>query len=134
MKELGGWEEGRMSQKLSIFLSGCRNIGPERGKTCPRSHSKTETDAFGKRSLTMSGPSFPFCPNHEGPGRLGGSGQEAKQPGRHDSGMCWGNKTPSLPGPTSQQVYVWPEGALVICRPPLFRLVCQLQQQSAPNV
>lgn len=54
--------------------------------------------------------------------------------GGHDSGMCWGNKTPSLPGPTSQQADVWPERALVICCPPLFRLVCQLQQQSAPNV
>lgn len=63
-----------------------------------------------------------------------GSGQEAKQAGRYDSGMCWGNKTPSLPGPTSQQAYVWPERALVICCPSLFRLVCQLQQQSAPNV
>lgn len=82
----------------------------------------------------MSGLSFPVCPHHERLGKLGAiwlGGQAAKG---HDSGMCWGNKTPSPPGPTSQQAYVWPERTLVIYRPPLFRLVCQLQQQSARKV
>lgn len=129
MKVQGEWEEERIAQKSPIFLSRCRNPGPERRETGPRSHSKMETFSFGKGSLH----SF-FVPNHERPGRLWGSGQEATQSGGHDCGMCWGNKTPSLAGPTSQQAYVWPERALVICRPPLFRLVCQVQQQSGPNV
>ena len=133
MKERGEWEEVRTPQKSTISLSRCRNPGSERRETSPRSHSKMETFSFGKGSLLSGFHSF-FVPNHERPGRLGGSGQEAKQSGGHDCGMCWGNKTPSLAGPTSQQAYVWPERALVICCPPLFRLVCQVQQQSGPNV
>lgn len=119
--------------KSPIFLSRCRNPGPESRETGPRSHSKMETFGFGKASL-QSGLSFLFCPQPWKTWEAGGSGQEAKQSGGHDCGMCWGNKTPSLAGPARQQAYVWPERALVICRPPLFRLVCQVQQQSGPNV
>lgn len=57
-----GWVGGRMGgSEIIYFLSRCRNLGPERGETCPRSHSKTETCCFGKGSLT-SGLSFFFCP------------------------------------------------------------------------
>lgn len=133
MKERSGWEK---NGGLRNHLSSCPDAGTQaqRAERLAQGHTvKWRLSALERRAHSQVFHSF-FVPNHERPGRLGGSGQEAKQSGGHDCGMCWGNKTPSLAGPTSQQAYVWPERALVICRPPLFRLVCQVQQQSGPNV
>ena len=53
--------EERRAPKSPIFLSRCRNPGPESRETGPRSHSKMETFGFGKAS-PQSGLSFLFCP------------------------------------------------------------------------
>lgn len=133
MKERSEWKK---NGRLQNHLSCCPDAGTQaqRAERLAQGHTvKWRLSALERGAYSQVFHSF-FVPNHERPGRLGGSGQEAKQSGGHDCGMCWGNKTPSLAGPTSQQAYVWPERALVICRPPLFRLVCQVQQQSGPNV
>ena len=133
MKERSGWEK---NGRLRNHLSSCPDAGTQaqRAERLAQGHTvKWRLSALERQAYSQVFHSF-FVPNHERPGRLGGSGQEAKQSGGHDCGMCWGNKTPSLAGPARQQAYVWPERALVICRPPLFRLVCQVQQQSGPNV
>ena len=77
-----GWVWGEMNvSEITCLLFSCQKHRPREGKDLPKSHSNTETFAFWKRSLTMSGLSFPFCPHHGRLGRLGGiwwGGQAAR--------------------------------------------------------
>lgn len=82
-----GGRTGSLRNRLSSCADAGTQAREEKRETGPRSHSKMETFSFGKGAYT-----FLFVPNHERPGRLWGSGQEATQSGGHDCGMCWGSQ------------------------------------------